>query len=228
VINNYKIFVPVRSGSERVINKNTRVFANEPFGLLGLKLKELVILGYPIVVSSDDELVEKIVADINHPLINFDSRPRDLCSSTTPVIELIKYVGELFDIEDTVIWTHVTSPFVKSEVYVDAINMFESNEDCDSLMTVTKLQQFIWDEEMSDFINNPKGKDKWPRTQDLKPLYEINHAFYINSVDNIRKLEDRIGIRPVLFELDKLQSFDIDWESDFKIAESIYESLKLL
>jgi hypothetical protein len=61
----------------------------------------------------------------------------------------------------------------------------------------------------------------------LKVLYEINHAFYINSIVNYIKLKDRIGAKPYYFELDKLQSFDIDWEEDFRIAEKIFNAVNI-
>ena len=35
---------------------------------------------------------------------------------------------------------------------------------------------------------------------------------------------DRIGLRPYLFQLNGEIAFDIDWLSDFKMAEVIYQS----
>lgn len=90
---------------------------------------------------------------------------------------------------------------------------------------MTKIQQFLWSKENNICINHDRSIVKWPRTQDLKPLYEINHAFYINSKENYYKYRDRIGELPFLYELDKIHSFDIDWEDDFKLAEMIYTQL---
>ena len=37
-------------------------------------------------------------------------------------------------------------------------------------------------------------------------------------------LNDRIGKKPFLYELDKLVGFDIDWPNDFKLAEQLIKS----
>ena len=87
-------------------------------------------------------------------------------------------------------------------------------------MSVNKIQQFIWDNESKKVINN-KSKNRWPNTQDLSPLYEINHAFYINSRENYLKMKDRIGIKPALYICDGVKSIDIDWPSDFKMAQEL-------
>jgi N-acylneuraminate cytidylyltransferase len=127
---------------------------------------------------------------------------------------------------DHIFWVHATAPFVTADDYNLALKRYweiiESGE-FDSLISVTKIQQFLLDAETNSYINHDRSLVKWPRTQDLKPLYEINHAFYINSADNYRKHGDRIGVKPDLFILDKIKSFDIDWVDDFEIAQIIYE-----
>jgi N-acylneuraminate cytidylyltransferase len=73
-------------------------------------------------------------------------------------------------------------------------------------------------------VNNTTGLE-WPRTQDLSPLYEINHAMFIAS----RRLYAegrRSGSHPKLFEIDKIRAYDIDWNEDFVIAESLYKYIK--
>ena len=37
---------------------------------------------------------------------------------------------------------------------------------------------------------------------------------------------DRVGDNPYLFEMNKLNSLDVDWEEDFKIAEAVYDKFK--
>ena len=57
--------------------------------------------------------------------------------------------------------------------------------------------------------------------QTIKPLHEINSAVFLSSSENYYNANDRIGEKPFLYVLDKIQSFDIDWEEDYKIAEMI-------
>ena len=83
----------------------------------------------------------------------------------------------------------------------------------------------MWSEKENKCVNHDRTEVLWPRTQDLEPLYEINHAFYINSKENFLKIHDRIGVKPFLYELDKIHSLDIDWGDDFALAEIVYKYL---
>jgi CMP-N-acetylneuraminic acid synthetase len=53
-------------------------------------------------------------------------------------------------------------------------------------------------------------------------MFEVNSAIFISSRENYIKLEDRIGAKPFLFEMDRTDSLDIDYEDDFMLAESIF------
>ena len=91
-------------------------------------------------------------------------------------------------------------------------------------MSVHKMQEFIWSLSNNDLINRGENNLRWPRTQDLEPLYVVNSAFFIGSRDIYRN-GDRVGEKPFLYEMDSIQSIDVDWEDDFKIAEALYEKL---
>jgi len=88
-------------------------------------------------------------------------------------------------------------------------------------MTVNKIQTFLWDKERP--INYNRSVEKWPRTQTLPELFEINSGFFINSRENYLKYEDRIGIKPNLYVTEGFESIDVDWPEDFKLAEMIYK-----
>jgi CMP-N-acetylneuraminic acid synthetase len=60
------------------------------------------------------------------------------------------------------------------------------------------------------------------RTQDLEPVYEENSTLYIFSRDVLEKKKNRIGYRPLLFEVDREEAIDIDEELDFVFAEFLY------
>jgi N-acylneuraminate cytidylyltransferase len=223
-------FIPTRKGSERVVSKNTRKFSNIDGGLLGLKLKQILNLNldFPIVLSTNDENSIEVALKLKESRINIIERPEQLCLSSTNINEFINYIPTIFDRNKHVFWLHTTTPFVNEDSYLKAVKLYQNLEEpYDSLISVTKIQQFLWDPESNECLNYDRSSLKWPRTQDLKVLYEINHAFYINSIENYLKLKDRIGAKPYYFELDKLQSFDIDWEEDFIIAEKIFNALNI-
>lgn len=219
-------FLPCRAGSQRIPKKNTKQFAGITGGLLVIKLKQLlnVPLIDRIILSTNDQEVIDIALNIDKNII-LDNRPEHLATSKASTDDLIKYVPEIIK-EGHVVWTHVTSPFLDENIYQSAIIKYlqeiKSNN-FDSLMTVNRLQTFIWNNKGS--INYDRTKEKWPRTQTLSKLYEVNSGIFINSVESYLKLDDRIGVKPFLYETEGYSSFDIDWPEDFKLGELIHKSM---
>ncbi len=222
-------FLPTRKGSQRVKSKNTRPFAGIPGGILELKLGQLLEskLLSNIVLSTNDELSMEVAnkVDPRQEKIKVIVRPDELCLDTTKLTDLIKYVPEIVK-ESHIIWGHTTTPFVAGNDYDTGIeNYFESLEQgFDSLISVMPLQNFLLDKDGNVF-NYDAGANRWPRTQDLPILYEVNHAMFITSREMYIRDQNRVGNKPYLYEQDKIKSFDIDWVDDFLIAEAIYDKL---
>lgn len=220
------VFLPCRAGSERVPFKNTKPFAGIQGGLLVIKLKELlkIELVEEIVLSTNDPLVIEIAKGMKSNKITIDIRPEHLATSSTSTDELIKYVPEIIK-KGHIMWTHVTSPFLNSEAYNDIIKKYFDNIDQghDSLMSVNKIQTFLWNDQGS--LNYDRDIEKWPRTQTLQKVYEVNSGVFINSYNNYKNFNDRIGKNPYLYETEGYASFDIDWSDDFTLGEFIYKSI---
>lgn len=220
-------FLPTRKGSERVKNKNTRDFAGIKGGLLALKLKQLINfpMEAPIILSTNDAEAIEIAGLFNSERIKIIARPEELCLSSTVLSDLIQYIPGIIS-TDNIFWVHTTEPFVDEHDYYDAYQKYLKAIDSginDSLMGVTKVQEYLWDKEANDFVSHDRQKVKWPRTQDITPLYSINSTMFINSRQNYLKFGDRIGNNPFLYEMNKIKSFDIDWQEDFELAEMMYE-----
>ena len=223
-------FLPCRKGSQRIPDKNVKPFAGVEGGLLSIKLKQLLACTTidSIVVSSNDERVLDFSHKIKDSRIIVDDRPDHLGSNTTTTDELIKYVPSIIS-EGDVLWTHVTSPFITELDYANIMNSYSKAllNGHDSLMTVLKLQCFIWDDKNP--ISYNRNDLKWPMTQNIKPLYEVDSGVFLSSIDNYKRFDDRIGNKPFLFTQGKLKSVDIDWPDDFIFAEELWnqEHIKL-
>jgi CMP-N-acetylneuraminic acid synthetase len=58
-------------------------------------------------------------------------------------------------------------------------------------------------------------------------LFEENSGFYIFTKDSFKNADNkRIGLNPLMFEIDKIEAIDIDEPSDFIIAETLHKLLK--
>ena len=219
------IFLPCRSSSQRIRNKNIKKFSSKKFGLFELKISQLVLVKNirNVIVSTNDKKIIQYLIKLNHEKIIIDKRKKHLCSSKTKTDTLIKYVSKITDAQH-ILWTHVTPTFFDNIDYDKSIDIYKKNiKKNDSLMGVSRVQEFIYDKKQP--INFNKNKEKWPRTQTLKKLFVVNNAIFINSRKNYIKHKDRIGTKPYLMEIDKIKSFDVDWPHDFSIAENIYESI---
>jgi len=120
------------------------------------------------------------------------------------------------------IQTHSTNPLLTTESINRGIAMYFANfEKHDSVFSVTRLQTRLYWKDGSAINHNPA---ELLRTQDLPPVYEENSCFYIFSKKSFASAANkRIGLSPLMTELDKLEAVDIDEPADFIMAETLYK-----
>ena len=217
-------FLPTRKGSERVKNKNTRPFAGIEGGLFVNKLTQLLKTKNidEILISSNDEICLDYASRFKDSRLKIIERPVELCRSDTNLQDLITYVPTITDCEN-ILWGHVTTPLTTHREYDEAVaRYYEAQKNgYDSLIGVTELKNFLLNGE-GRLVNNTTEL-QWPRTQDLEPLYEINHTMFIAGRDCYINQKNRVGKNPMLYVMDKIHSFDVDWEEDFLIAETMFK-----
>ncbi|MGH7214828.1 MAG: acylneuraminate cytidylyltransferase family protein, partial [Tepidisphaeraceae bacterium] len=81
------------------------------------------------------------------------------------------------------------------------------------------VQNRLWDQLGRAINHNPAIL---LRTQDLPPVYEENSCLYLFTRQTLESCHNRVGQRPLLIELPRLEATDIDEEHDFHIAELLY------
>ena len=223
----FSVFLPCRAGSERVADKNTKSFAGQQ-SLLQIKLEQLERcddIGR-IVLSTNDTQVISQASEMALRKLCIDVRDDELCLSTTKLKDLIRYVPTLFEPDEIVVWTHVTSPMFDEQSYANAISAYATNlTNHDSLMTVSELQNFVFD--ANGPVNFSDAQLGWPRTQDLPAWYEVNSACFIAHVTIYRMFNNRIGASPQMYLTSKIESVDIDTEADFEFAARVFTSTRL-
>ena len=222
------VFLPCKKNSTRVKNKNKRRFAKVDNSLIKIKLNQLINakLIDKIYLSTNDHQIIKLAKELNNKKIIIHSRvDSSLSKNSTMTQKLIKHAMEIIP-RDHILWTHVTSPFVDSKMYDKAIRTYRNmiKMKYDSLMTVTKIKGFVWDEKKS--LNYNYSKTKWPRTQEIKSLNKINSAIFLSSRLNYTKFNNRIGKKPFMFELPRFLGVDIDDIEDFYLAEFLFSNKK--
>lgn len=222
--NKITCFLPCRAGSQRVLRKNIKPFAGYEHGLVQIKLRQLLEAEMvdEIVLSTNDAEILSYAESLRESRLRLHHRVEALSSSATSTDQLVAHALELIP-EGHILWTHVTSPFVTAMQYGEVIQTYfeQQRYGYDSLMTTTAIHGFLWQDDQP--MNYDRTIEKWPRTQTLKAVHEVNSGVFLASSDLYRELDDRIGLRPYLYQIDKFTSFDIDWPEDFVIAECLVE-----
>jgi len=217
-------FLPCRKGSERVPRKNIKPFAGYPSGLIQVKLGQLLASEMidEVVLSTNDDEIRAYAESLNESRIRIHHREEALASSHTSTDQLVSHAFDLIPDGD-ILWTHVTSPFITAAGYDAIIRLYREKlqEGYDSLMTTTALRSFLW--QYGKPINYDRSVEKWPRTQTLEAVHEVNSGVFLAASDVYRDHNDRIGLKPWLYDLEKFMSHDIDWPEDFAIAECMLE-----
>jgi CMP-N-acetylneuraminic acid synthetase len=224
--------LPTRRGSERVPQKNTRPFAGIDGGLVRIKLAQLLdcqAVDLVIMTTDDPFTLERAGEWVggDRGRLQLHERPERLARSETATDDLIRHVVEdlvaPFGDGDVILWTHATSPFFQSRDYRRAIEAFceqTATGAFDSLMTVRRIQEFVWDG--SGPINYDRCVLRWPRTQTLSPLWCIDSAAFVATATSCRREGDRIGRTPYLLESGWPQTLDVDTLEDFEFAELLW------
>jgi CMP-N-acetylneuraminic acid synthetase len=218
-------FLPCRKGSERVPRKNIKSFSVFEKGLIELKLKQLcnAQLIERVYLSTNDLEIIEYAEHLNEDKVEIHCRCEELSSNITSTDDLVQHAADLIP-SGHILWSHVTSPFVTADIYDEIITAYFNAlaDGFDSLMTTTEIHGFLWDE--NGPTNYDRTEEKWPRTQTLKAIHEVNSAAFIAPSSVYRNSQDRIGQRPFKYPLDKITGLDVDWPDDFTLAECIAKS----
>ena len=211
--------VPMRHHSERIPGKNYRLFAGKPlYHHIVQTLLECPEISQ-IVIDTDSPVIRED-AEQNFPQVTLLERPEHLRAGTMPMNEILMHdVG--MTRADLFIQTHSTNPLLPASTISRAIRFFLSNRNShDSLFSVTKRHVRLWDSDGSPINHDP---DILLRTQDLPPIFEENSCIYIFSRESLLKFGSRIGKKPLMFETDPVEAWDIDDETDFILAERLFK-----
>lgn len=207
--------VPMRHHSQRVPGKNYRPLAGKPLYQHIIETLLAVPEITSVMVDTDSEpVMEGLRA--NFPQVKILQRPENLRAPQIPMNEILAYDSAQIA-ADFYLQTHSTNPLLKAETLSAAIQTFLAQYPAyDSMFSVTRLQTRLWDQLTRPLNHNPAIL---LQTQDLPPVYEENSCFYLFTRQNLLARRNRLGERPLMMEIPRLEAVDIDEEEDFLLAE---------
>lgn len=214
--------ITARGGSKGIPNKNMVLLDNKP------------LLYYTIEAAKKSKLKETWITSDSNDILKYAesqgikciSRPKHLAEDDTPSIEVVKHAVSIIGEEKVYCLLQPTSPLRTFMNINSAINLFENdNSTLKSLVSVQKIDhKFVPESVMVKnqsgyLIKHHRGEETY-RRQDKKIYFGRNGAaIYIFNGTNINKnlLEGNI----ISYEMNKIESIDIDDFEDLFITESI-------
>jgi CMP-N-acetylneuraminic acid synthetase len=223
-------FVPARSGSERVRDKNVRPLAGHPLLAYAIETARRSDCFERVVVSTDSEEIAAVArwygADV--PFL----RPPEYATSTSPDIEWLAYTLEhLEERYDLFALIRATNPFRGPDVVRRGLAQLLETPDADSIRAVELVKQHpgkMWT--LSDDgrtmlpVLDQSGLDvAWHagQYQALPKVYVQNSALEIAWTRVVTETGTREGRVLAPFLTEGLEGFNVDDEDDWERAERL-------
>ena len=205
--------VPIKMNNERTPGKNTKSLGDGT-PLIQCILKTLIDCKEidDVYVYCSNEAIKDYLIDGVHYL----KRDAKFDTATADVNDMFRTFS-LTVPADIYVLAHATAPFQEPESIDKGVQQVKLGE-YDSALAVTKMLEFFWQD------GKPVNYDtlKIPRTQDLNPYYVETTGLYIFTKKVIQERRSRIGDKPYLLEVSKIESTDINDPIDFEIADALY------
>lgn len=205
--------VPIKLNNERMSNKNLMRFDD------GTPMCHLVFNTLSSVVEIDEVYCfcsDTKIKDYLSGRVKFLQRDRSLDTTSTKCGEII---GAFLNVvnADIIVLSHVTSPFLRADTVRKCIAAVKGGK-YDSAFSASKVQEFFWQE------GSPLNFDPTsiPRSQDLPIFYKETSGCFTFTRKMFLDTGRRIGFRPYICTVDKIEETDINYPEDFLIANAIY------
>ena len=223
-------FVPARSGSERVPNKNVRPLAGHP--LLAYAIETALQSGCfeRVVVSTDSEEIAEIARwyGASVPFL----RPAGYATSTSPDIEWLAYTLEhLSERYDLFALIRATNPFRGPDAVRRGLEQLLATPEADSLRAVELVKQHpgkTWRlsddaRTMTPLLDQTHLDVAWHagQYQALPEVYVQNSALEIAWTRVVTDTSTREGNVLAPFLTHGLEGFNVDDEEDWERAERL-------
>ena len=148
-------FIPIRSGSKGIKDKNIKEFNGKPLCYWTIRSSSESKSIDEVYVSTDSKKIIDIVESFQLPKVKTFLRSKktslDTSSTESAMLEFIEKMN--FDEESIFILIQATSPFTKAEDIDSAIKKISKGS---SVLSVCNFNRFIWDKNGPlnyDFLN---------------------------------------------------------------------------
>lgn len=218
---NFVAYIPIRSGSKTIPNKNIRMIAGKPLCIWAAEAaKDCEYIEKVYVASDDKNYLETVwLFGDNRKIWPIERNPAN-CQDESTTEEAMLEFANIYDFEHIVLM-QATSPLVTSEDLTGGIDKYLKGK-YDSLISVTRKHMFIWDEQ----FNIPLNYNPWerPRRQNWDGVLIENGAFFITSREAFLKSRCRLSGKIGLYEMPEHTLHELDGPSDWIVVEELLKN----
>lgn len=217
--------IPARGGSKGIPRKNVRLLNNKP--LISYAIENALNNKHisDIYVSTDDMEIENVALKYNGKIISRSQELGEDNVTLDPVIfEAVNKVEQKENKKyDIIITMQATSPLLKKETLIKAIEYFINNN-IDTLISVVNKPHLSWKKVNNQIVPN---YEKRLNRQELPANYLETGAFVITKREFVTE-NSRFGPKIGVYEVSEDESIDIDSYNDWTLCESILQRKKII
>lgn len=219
-------YIPARSGSKRIKNKNIKTFYGKPILEITINnLKKLKFINN-IFVSTDSLKIKKIAEKSGAKVLEL--RDKKLSNSKSGTMDLIKYdIPKYCEYQNdkNVLFVHSTSILIKSEIYNNCYKKFVKLQP-DLLMPCNKSKPY--------WSLKKVGKNWKPifpkllkiNSQNLPETVIDSGQFYFFNNDKVKRSDSIKNVaNTYVYSISDIYSVDVDTPDDWKDLRFKYNLL---
>ncbi|MDE7434590.1 MAG: acylneuraminate cytidylyltransferase family protein [Lachnospiraceae bacterium] len=219
------VVIPARGGSKGIPQKNIYPVNGKPLIEYTLDmLSRTALSDMDVVVSTDSDKIKAVVEKYQNVMIV--DRPEDISGDEATTEAALLHALDVMDKKfgkkyDAVLTLQATSPLRLPETLMSFVEHFEATyPSYDAQLSLNENRADFWITTGNDQYER-LYKDAPRRRQERTPLYIENSAYYITSVEALRKTKSVLGTRVNGFVISDVEAVDINEPLDIVIAESL-------
>jgi len=219
--------ITARGGSKGIPQKNIRALLDKPLIAYSIQAALQSRTLTKIIVSTDDETIADVSkqygADV--PFL----RPKHLASDTATSLSVLQHAVRYLEEKENfpaniIVCLQPTSPLRSAEDIDQAVTLCLSSG-ADSVVSLCQVEHHpYWMKKVvagSVYPLMEIDDEKYPRRQDLPPVYQLNGAIYVTRRKVLLEEERLLGKHTLAYIMPQERSIDIDTPLDLKLAELI-------
>ena len=223
--------IPARSGSKGILNKNIINFNGKPLIAWTIEAAIRTNQFSRIIVSTDNKKIAKIAKKFGAevPFLRPRTLAADNVHASKVVMHALKWLKKIENYTpEVIVMLLPTSPLREPRHIKDVINIFRKKK-ASGVVSVEKFSKYS--NNLRYFVNGKlntifKEKNSNRQRQSQNILYGVNGSIFLANTNKFIK-KKTFHLPGVLgYEMDILNSVDINEKKDLKLAKSYFKLIR--